>query len=100
MVTEMVYPDGSVHRYEYDGALGRLEQIKAVTDTEKWLSEGGLPTGIIPFVTALEYTPSGVVTRMEYANRTVQTWEFDNRKRISRIQISNFREILEDFNYK
>src|SRR5690554_3811226 len=100
MVTEMVYPDGSVHRYEYDGALGRLKQIKAVTDTEKWLGEGGFSAGITSFVAALEYTPSGVVNRMEYANRTVQTWEFDNRKRISRIMINNSQETLEDLNYQ
>src|SRR5690554_1204188 len=37
---------------------------------------------------------------MEYANRTVQTWEFDNRKRISRIMIKSSEETLEDLNYQ
>lgn len=100
MITRMIYPDGAVHVYEYDTALGRLEQIKAVTDAEEWRSGGSNPYAIEPFITDLTYTPSGVVTKMNYANRTYQTWEFDNRKRISRINISGPQGVIENLNYK
>jgi RHS repeat-associated protein len=100
MVTRMIYPDGAVHQYDYDSALGRLEQIKTVIDPDSWLAAGGSHLDINPFVTRLEYTPSGVVTEMEYANQTKQTWDFDHRKRISRIQISAPGTMLEDLSYK
>ena len=43
MITQMIYPDGAVHAYEYDPALDRLEQIKAVTNVEEWQSGGSNP---------------------------------------------------------
>jgi RHS repeat-associated protein len=90
MVTQMTYPDGSIHKYQYDNALGRLQGIIA-TNTSGALA---------PFVTSLQYTPSGVVNRMDYANQTNQTWSFDNRKWISRIQVNGPNGALEDLNYK
>jgi hypothetical protein len=71
-----------------------------VTDPDSWLAAGGSFLDINPFVTRLEYTPSGVVTEMEYANQTKQTWDFDHRKRISRIRISASGKMLEDLSYK
>ncbi|MBN2440955.1 MAG: RHS repeat-associated core domain-containing protein [Spirochaetales bacterium] len=89
MVTRMIYPDDSVHEFSYDPVLARLTGI----------GEGNDPYSIEPFVTSLDYTLSGVVTRMDYANNTRQEWEFDNRKRISNIRISNNTDIIEDIHY-
>jgi|GEM_PF-2589150 len=80
MVTSMVYPDGSIHEFEYDNALARLT---------------GIDENSNPFVTGLTYNKSGVVTRMDYANNTNQTWEFDNRKRISHISISTSETVID-----
>ena len=99
MVTKMTYPDNAVHKYQYDGSLGRLQQLNAVTDTTQWIKKGSPSEGIQPFVTSLSYTPSGVVNRMAYANQTVQTWDFNNRKWISRIQVNGPGYVLEDLNY-
>ena len=45
----MTYPDNSVHQYQYDGVLGRLQQLNTVTDTTQWLQGGKPPEGIKPF---------------------------------------------------
>ena len=85
MVKEMTYPDGSIHKFDYDSQLGRVERIK---------------DGDIDFVTGFEYNKSGVVTRMDYANNTYQEWEFDNRKRINHIKIANQSETITDMKYR
>jgi RHS repeat-associated protein len=89
MVTSMTYPDGSVHTFSYDGVLGRLEEI----------GEGVDEYNVEPFVTDFTYNLSGVVTRMDYANGTYQEWEFDNRKRISHIQVTAPSGVIEDLSY-
>jgi len=89
MVTEMTYPDGSVHEFSYDAELARLEQI----------AEGEEAGSVAPFVTGLSYNKSGVVTRMDYANATWQTWEFDNRKRIKGIDIMGPGGSIEELDY-
>lgn len=92
LLNQMIYPDGSVHSFSYDQYLAQLESI----------SEGVNEASLAPFVTNLDYNKSGVVTAMEYSNGTSQGWDFDNRKRISRIRISSAAtpgEYLEDLNY-
>ncbi|MCK4778061.1 MAG: RHS repeat protein, partial [Actinomycetia bacterium] len=92
MVTDMTYPDGSEHTFEYDDYLARLTGISEQTEGEP------SPAG---FVTDLSYTNSGVVTDMTYANGVTQHWDFDNRKRISHINISDGTgETIEDLIYK
>ena len=83
-VTQMTYPDGEAHSFEYDGSLGRLASI----------GEDGED-----FVSSLEYNRSGVVTRMDYANGTHQSWAFDNRKRISHISVLSGGTTITDLNY-
>jgi RHS repeat-associated protein len=89
MLTQMTYPDGSVHEYAYDDQLGQLEMI----------SEGSDSLSVAPFVTDLDYNLSGVVTRMDYANGGSQTWAFDNRKRISEINIVGSLGLIEQMKY-
>lgn len=89
LVTRMRYPDGAVHQYTYDNTLGRLRNIDAT-----------LQDTVRPFVTAFDYTRSGVVTRMAYGNGTSQTWEFNNRKWISRTMITGSAGIVEDLWYR
>lgn len=92
LLNEMTFPDGSVHNFTYGPYLGQLKEINEGTDG----------TSISPFVTDLEYNRSGVVTEMAYANGTRQLWDFDNRKRISRIRIgltSAPNEYWEDLNF-
>lgn len=84
MVTSMIYPDGKVHEFGYDTVLGRLQTIKEDS---------------VNFVTGMTYNNSGVVTRMEYANSTYQSWDFDNRKRINTIKIGNATDVLQDLTY-
>ncbi len=99
MVTDMFYPDGTVHEFEYDGTFGRLQGI----------NEGEVGK-VQSFVDSLNYNKSGVVTRMDYSNGTAQNWEFDNRKRISNIKVTtesiipnyeviNGYSILEELDY-
>ena len=83
-VTQMTYPDGEAHSFEYDGSLGRLASIGV---------------GGEDFVSSLEYNRSGVVTRMDYANGTHQNWAFDNRKRISHIAVTSGNTTITDLNY-
>jgi hypothetical protein len=45
------------------------------------------------------YNKAGVVTRMDYANSTFQEWEFDNRKQISHILITDTSDVIEDLYY-
>ncbi|MBN2440628.1 MAG: RHS repeat-associated core domain-containing protein [Spirochaetales bacterium] len=84
MVTRMTYPDAGIHTYTYD-TLARLKTI--ATDS--------------PFVQNMEYTPSGKVKEMSYANGTTQNWEFDNRKRISRISVTegNGSTVIDDLRF-
>ena len=83
-VTQMTYPDGAEHSFEYDSSLGLLASI----------GEGGED-----FVSSLEYNRSGVVTRMDYANGTHQSWAFDNRKRISHIAVTSGNTTITDLSY-
>jgi hypothetical protein len=89
MVTIMTYPDGTEHTFDFSSVLGRLSEI----------GEGPGSQSVSPFVTGFEYNKSGVVTRMDYANNTAQTWEFDNRKRIKQISITGPAGILEQMDY-
>ncbi|HEX3044270.1 MAG TPA: polymorphic toxin-type HINT domain-containing protein [Bacillota bacterium] len=90
MITRMVYPDGSIHQYQYDSALARLQKLDATQTTSE----------LMPFITGFQYTGSGMLARMDYANQTRQTWSFDNRKRIAKIGITGPNGVLEDLNYK
>jgi RHS repeat-associated protein len=72
MATKMTYPDGNEHNFSYEAGLARLKTIQDGTED---------------FITKLDYNKSGVVKLMEYENDTWQTWDFDNRKRISHIDI-------------
>lgn len=90
MVTNMTYPDSSEHAFVYDNSLGFLTGINQ-----------GSSSSLSSFINSMEYNKSGVVTRMNYANNTFQTWNFDNRKRISQIEVYNSgSELLEKLNYK
>ena len=89
MVTQMTCPDGAQHTFAYESGLGRLAEI----------GEGADAGSVLPFVTGFEYNKSGVVTRMDYSNSTWQTWEFDNRKRISHIGITGPGGTIEDLTY-
>ena len=86
MVKSMIYPDGSIHDFDYDGILGRLESINENSNG---------------FVNNFSYNKSGVVTQMDYANNTQQNWEFDNRKRIKHILIGSTGQstIIADMSY-
>ncbi|MBN2440629.1 MAG: RHS repeat-associated core domain-containing protein [Spirochaetales bacterium] len=84
LIKEMIYPDGSVHSYTYN-SLARLKTIS---------------TGS-PFVTGMEYSPAGTVTKMDYTNGITQEWKFDNRKRISHILVSGMSgaDVIDDLRY-
>ncbi|MBN2444683.1 MAG: RHS repeat protein, partial [Spirochaetales bacterium] len=84
MVKSMTYPDGSIHDFEYDTAMGRLQRIYENSEA---------------FVTGLTYNKSGVVTHMSYANNTNQRWYFDNRKRINHITITGSTGTIDDLSY-
>ncbi len=91
MVTEMTYPDSSVHEFTYDSEFARLEKI----------GEGEDDVSVTDFITNLDYNKSGVVTVMDYFNGTKQAWDFDNRKRIKKIRVSSSTdETIEELNYK
>jgi hypothetical protein len=85
MVKKMTYPDGGEHSFEYDPELARLEKIK---------------NGGVDFITDFTYNKSGMVIRIDSTNDTWQTWEFDNRKRISHINISHTSGEIKDMVYE
>lgn len=98
MVREMLYPDGSIHKYDYDSELFRLQRIHEALDETTMSSQLNTPE-YKPFVNSFNYSKSGLVTAMSYQNGTGQSWEFDNRKRISRISIAGVDKNIADLNF-
>jgi YD repeat-containing protein len=87
MLTSMTYPDGSVTNYDYKNGLGYLAAIKDGSEN---------------FAYNFQYNKSGVVTSTDWANGVRQTWAFDQRNRISEIEItrSSGAEILEYLDFE
>lgn len=62
LLTQMQYPDGAIHAYDYDSELARLEAIKEGIDS----------ASMSVFSQDFQYNKAGVITEMQWANGTRQ----------------------------
>ncbi|MFH0731293.1 MAG: RHS repeat-associated core domain-containing protein [Candidatus Omnitrophota bacterium] len=87
-LVNLTYPDGETITYSYNES-GALETVKRLSSQ-----------GTVSYINNIDYTETGQIAKIEYANNTTTSYKYDlNTRQLQELKTLNPQTALQHFNY-